>query len=222
MKEVVALIIFLVFSIFTIRLAISNKIGAKLTSIFLIFAILAGITIANHDVIKKLKWKDMEIETFERDVVRIKEKAIEELESEIKKQKESIDLLIAGANDTREKLSIQRKVVESLIGTVQETGKSVTIQQKRVGELNDQAERTKNEVEVLHKASLDLALLLVRITWLQLETKSEFGTKRVKVAIKNISDDLNRILRTIIPDEQERIKWLQDLYNSIPSKEKSP
>ncbi len=216
MKEIIALIVFLSFAIVTIYLATTKHINTKLAIIFCLFSLLAGFLVANYDFIKKFKWKDLELETFERDVTTVKEKALDEIRKEIGDQKQSIKFLITNANDTRDKLEVQKKAVESLIDTVKKTEKSVEVQKANVEALNKRAEDTKRDIEILHKASADLALLLTKITWLQIETKSEFGTERAQAAIKSITEDLNRIIIVIIPNDQERVRWIQELQRSLP------
>lgn len=216
MKEIIALIVFLSFAIVTIYLATTKQIDAKLTIVFIIFSLLAGFLIANYDFIKRFKWKDVELETFQRDVTTVKEQALDEIRKEVEDQKQSIKFLITNANDTRDKLELQKKAVESLIETVKKTEKSVDTQKETVEALNKRAEDTKKQIEILHRASSELAILLTKITWLQLETKSEFGTDRAQAAIQKITEDLNKIIVVVIPNDQERAKWIQELQKSLP------
>ncbi|MCF8085026.1 MAG: hypothetical protein K9M96_18255 [Deltaproteobacteria bacterium] len=64
MKEIVALIVFLSFSIITTYLAANKLISAGLATVIYVFAILSGVAISNYDFIKRIKWKNFEIETF--------------------------------------------------------------------------------------------------------------------------------------------------------------
>jgi len=167
MKEIIALIVFLGLTIIFIYLAVDKKIGVGLTSVFLIFSLCTGLLIANFDIVKRLKWKGLEIETFERQVEQVKNDAIESIKNE-------------------------------------------------VANLTKKAEDAKAQIESLNQASNKLALLLTKITWMQISTKGEFGTERVKVAEQNISDEINKILDVIIPDPQERKKWIEELVGLLP------
>ena len=60
MKEITALLIFIVIATITIYLSVEKRINIHLTIVFLIFAILAGLAAANYDIVKRLKWKDFE------------------------------------------------------------------------------------------------------------------------------------------------------------------
>lgn len=109
MKEVIGLIIFLSFSIIIIYLAVNKQIGTGLASILLGFSILSGFGIANYDLIKKIKWKDIEIETFEREINKIKQDALEKIEREVEKHKKEIEDLTIETNRRREELEILSK-----------------------------------------------------------------------------------------------------------------
>ena len=167
MKDIIALIVFLSLTFFFIYLAVEKRIGVGLTIVFLTFAILSGLSISNSDIVKRLKWKGLEIETFERQVEQVKNDAIESIKNE-------------------------------------------------VANLTKKAEDAKAQIESLNHASNELALLLTKITWMQLETKSEFGTKRVQVAVQQIFEDLNKVLEVIIPKSQERQKWIEELRKLLP------
>lgn len=62
MKEVIGLLIFIVIATITIFLVVDKRIGSTLTIILLVFSVISGLAAANYDIIKKLKWKDFELE----------------------------------------------------------------------------------------------------------------------------------------------------------------
>ena len=109
MKEIIALIIFLSFSIITVYLAVNNQISESLTCIILGFSILSGLAIANYDIVKKFKWKYMEIETFERKVDKIKKDALDKIEKEVDKHKNRITDLTIEANKRKREVEILSK-----------------------------------------------------------------------------------------------------------------
>lgn len=86
MKEIIALIVFLSFSIITTYLAANKQINTGLATVLFVFAILSGIAISNYDFIKRIKWKDFEIETFEREVNKIKDEALTKIHNEVQEQ----------------------------------------------------------------------------------------------------------------------------------------
>jgi len=60
-------------------------------------------------------------------------------------------------------------------------------------------------------------LLLVSATFMQLATKSEFGTERAVKGREEILADMNLLLRWAIPGEEEREVWIKALYDRIPA-----
>lgn len=82
MKEIIALLFFVCSAISTFYLAAIRKFDWKITMVFLVFTLIGGLSIANYDIIKKIKWKDVEIETFERQVTEVKGQALDEIRRE--------------------------------------------------------------------------------------------------------------------------------------------
>ena len=209
MKETIAILFGICLTIFTLYLIVTKQIDSKMSVVLFLFALIGGLGIANYDLIKRIKWKGLELETYERKVQDIKDGALQEIEQEVANHKQSIALLIANLNDTREKIDAQRKAVESLI-------EKISQQEQALQDLASKAGTTRDRIEILHKASSDLALLLTKITWLQIETKSEFGTDRANKAIEQIVEELDEIVAVVIPDPQEKSSWIQDLQSSLP------
>ena len=78
------------------------------------------------------------------------------------------------------------------------------------------AEKAEQNIKVVQEALSRQALLLTSVTWLHLETKSEFGTERAKKAADQILADLDSLIVSAIPDPNERRQWVQNLRESIP------
>ena len=188
----------------------------KLTITLLCFSIAAGFSIANWNIITKLKWGQIEVETARQEINETKELALKEIVSEVKNQKESIKLLISNANDSREKIDKQKQGLEQLIKTAIDLQGKIEGQKKIVVSLNQSAQKTKSEIEKLNGASAQIALSLIRALYFTMKTKSEFGGARVQKATEEIVDDLDRILPMVIPDPKERVEWLRKLQSTLP------
>lgn len=209
MKEIVALLFGGCLTVITVYLAVRKNIDTKLTTVFLVFALGGGLGIANFDLIKSFKGMGVELETYERQVETIKTDALDEIETTVEGHKESIRLLMSSLNDTREQIDVQKRAVEALVGLIAEQETTLRI-------LASDADSARQRIEVLHTASSDLSLLLVKITWLQTVTKGEFGTARSRKANEEILRELNRIIAIVLPDDQERLQWSQKLKQSLP------
>ena len=218
MKEIVALAFFLAVSVSTIILAYKDKIKISLASMFLVFAIIGGFAITNYDVIKLLKWGNLEIQTFEQDVKTIKQSALEDVEKQVDEQKESLSVLIRDLNALSGKLEDQNESLSKLVTVAEELQKKIEIQKNDIISLNNKAENTKEEIESLNDISAEIALILVRATYYTIETKNEFGTDRAKTAMEEIENDLNAILPRIIPNPEERANWIKELKEKLPKR----
>ena len=217
MKEIIAIFVFLSVSGVTFYFAIKGKIKVGLTLTFLVFAIASGICISNYDTILQLKLEN-KLGSFKVEIEKVKDTALEEIESAIAEQRESINLLITNANNTKDEIENQNKSLTKLIKTATELKNEIETQKNNIIELNSDAENTKNEIKKLNLASAQIALLLVKATYFTLKTKNEFGTDRAEVAIKEIEDGLNKILPMVIPNERERQFWVKKLKNTLPPK----
>ncbi len=213
MKELIALIYSIFIFGIAIYLLVTKKIDSKKLIVLLVFAIFSGLAIANYDILKKIKFGSnivsIEMETAKEEIRETKETAIKEISSEVKEHEEAIRLLISNANDTKDK-------IENLIEIATDLGNNIEKQKKEIIEINKFSENTKKEIETLNTASAQIALILVKATYFTIETKSEFGTSRAEKAIQEILSDLNKILPMVIPDNEERAKWIKDLQNILP------
>jgi methyl-accepting chemotaxis protein len=125
MKEILALLFIICFGVVTVYLAAIKQINGKICAVFFTFALSGGFVIANHDLIKRIKWKNVEIETFERSVTLIKQQAIDEIKNDVEQHKESIKLLVANANETRGNIDVQKKDIEVILARVQQAGEQI-------------------------------------------------------------------------------------------------
>jgi len=80
----------------------------------------------------------------------------------------------------------------------------------------ERAQAAEANVVRLNDSLREQFLLVASLTWLQLETKNEFGTDRAKVAIEEILKDLNAILPKVLPDPAERQRWVAELQKRLP------
>ncbi len=216
MKLIIALLVFICVASTTIYLSVTKKIVLKLTLILLGFSIISGFVIANYDVIKKFKWLDVvEVETA---INTIKDSAIKEIKSEIDTQKESIKLLISNANATSDKVKKQKDSLNDLIKIAEVLKNTIEKQKSDISQLNSDTEKAKKEIKVLNIAAGRIALMSVRATYLMMETKNEFGGKRVKKAIDEILKTINIVLPMVIPDKQKRAEWINNLKNILPER----
>lgn len=216
MKEILGLLFLICLTVVAIYLTVTKQIETRHLVALLLFAALASFGIANYDFIKRFRWKDVEIETFERQVTAVKQEALDEIKKQVQESKESIRFLISNANDTRDRLEQQAKAVNDLLEKIQVAEREVAQSRQEVEAVRRRADEVRVRIEQLNKASSDLALLLTKITWLQVETRNEFGTARAQAAIAETVNEINRIVAVVIPDARERQRWIEQLQRSLP------
>lgn len=222
MKLIIALLFFVNLTVVTIHLAVIKRIDSKLTTLFLFCAIVGGFAIANYDVIRyfKLGREGVEIETAKREIDDAKSSALAEIDAEVKSQKESIRLLVSNANQASDKLEAQKEALSKLVDTAIALQKNIEQQKREISKLNQETLTAKQEIVKLNTASSEIALTLVRATYLTLQTRSEFGAgPRLTKAVAEIEKDINQILPMVIPNPQLRAEWLQQLQNTLPKRE---
>ena len=125
MREILGLVVFLSFSIIILYLGVTKKIGPQLTVALIIVFLGAGFVIAKLDSIIKFKGAGFVIESFQEKVTTIKDKAIKDIQDEVKAQEESIKLLIAEVNNSREKLDSQEESIKSFVSSALGTEKKI-------------------------------------------------------------------------------------------------
>jgi hypothetical protein len=224
LKSIIGLLIFICVVAITVNLAVTKKIDNKLTVILLIFAICAGFVAANYDIIEHLKVRsedfEVEVKTAKREIDTSKTSALAEIGKEVESQKESIRLLISNANDTSDKLEAQGKSFTELIDKATALQKRIEEQKQEVVKLNLDSQAAKKEIEKLNEASSIIALTLTKATYLTLMTKGEFGSSaRLKKVNAELEKDINQVLPMVIPDPQERKRWIEQLQDILPKRQ---
>jgi len=218
MKDMIALLVFICMTIITMYLTATKQIEWKASVVFLIFALLASFVIVKYEDIKKFKWGNIEVETAKKEINLVKEEVISQIRQEVGEQKQSIQLLISNANQTSEKIEQQKEAVSRLIVIAQKLQERIDRQAQDLQSLKNFADDTRRAIERLNAASNQTALLIVKATYLAMETKSEFGTPRAQKAIQEVEMSLNQLLPLAIPDTQDRAKWVQELKDTLPSR----
>jgi chromosome segregation ATPase len=164
-----------------------------------------------------LQFGELEVETAKKEISEAKDDAISEIKQEIEKQKESVAMLTRDANVTSEKIEKQKSEIDTLVKTAQELEKEIVKRKEETLLLSRDTKESKKEIESLNMAAQQIALTLVKATYLTLSTKNEFGTSpRLKTATQEIENDINRILPIVIPDSEERSQWVNNLKNILP------
>jgi hypothetical protein len=202
MREMIALLVFLVVAGLAIVLATKKRIGNPLAAILLAFSLISGWGIANYDWIKEVKWQVPGLAGFRKQITEMKESAVDDIGKETDEKRSSLGLLVSSVNDTLEQINSRKQEMEILSEAMKKTEEEIRAQEQKVKELN---------------AGLsELALLLTKITWLQFQAVGEPSNARAQVVTQRVMDSLDEIVALVIPDPQARSQFVSSLMNSLP------
>lgn len=85
------------------------------------------------------------------------------------------------------------------------------ITDEAIKKLNSEIRNQKDDLSELQK-------MLIKNAWLIMETKNEFGGPRDQQAREIMLKEINSRLAKIIPNEQKRQQWIEELQKSLPER----
>ncbi|MDP3183322.1 MAG: hypothetical protein Q8M54_10975 [Desulfobaccales bacterium] len=217
MKDIIALLWLICIVGVTIYLHVNHTLGKGSMIILFAVAILGGLSISNYDLIKSFEGLGLKVETARKEIETAKGKALSEIEKEVAEHKESIAMLIRTGNSLNEKLEDQKTVVNAMINKAESIEAQLKDDQKKLEYMKDQVVLAQRDSQAIFIAIKELSVILTRITYIQAQTKHEFGhSPRLEKAAEIIDKDLNRVLQLMIPDQQERSAFIQELTTALP------
>jgi chromosome segregation ATPase len=221
MKEIIALLWAICIVVVAIYLHVNNILGKASTTVLFALAIVGGLGIANYDLVRKFKGLglEVELETARKEIDSAKGKALSEIEEEVAGHKDSIAMLIRTGNELNEKLESQKTVVDAMIEKAESLETQLKDDQKKLEDMKGQVVLAHRNSQAIYNATKELSVILTRITYVQSQTKGEFGnTPRLQKAAEIIEKDIDRVLQLMIPDPQERNAFVKELTSALPSR----
>jgi hypothetical protein len=217
MREIIALSVFFILTGLVIFLVLKKHIGNGLTAILLAFALISGWSIANYDWMRSVRWEVPGIQPFEDKVQSIKREAISAIEEESNARRKALAAMIEDVKSASQNLEEKKKMDETLIQAAKKLDDGLKVQEQRMRELQGLAENTKEQMIAVHDATANLALVLTRLIYLQLETKGEPGNEREMRVKQEILDSLDHVVGMAIPNPEEREKFISEVKNLVPA-----
>lgn len=211
METIVVSVILLVFLCIGIYLIIKfEKFNWKCLITFYGFIFLSTLVITGKYQYFKFAYGKWFVE-FREKFEQIGDEFLNKLNEDIQKQRESIELLISTANQTKNELERQKNELQSLI-TVAETLKNdIEAQKQTVSQLNQETNKTKKEIANLNKASEEIILTLVR------NMQKELGYERTNESIHASQKDIERIMQIMEIDPNSREKIIERVKKELAS-----
>lgn len=202
MKETITLAILLLFAASILVLAAKKRIGIGIAVALLCSSLIAGWFVSYRDW-----WEPLGISGIFRSGGDPKDEGgdaqkpvptLADISTILEKQQKALDALSDSNRVIREKLDAgdqQRK------------------------ELQESLEQLKGEAAAFRTRSSELALMLTRIIWLQLEALDDPNTERADMAIQRILDEMDAILTLAIEDPAARASFVNDVKKALPPKQ---
>lgn len=219
MKEIIALIVFFMVSSSTVVLAVRRHIGSGLAAVFLVFSLLAGLGIANYDLLRDVKWEVPGISLFRNEANQVKEQVFEDLRSEGETQRQTIRAGVSDLNATSEKLDAGIKYSEALLESIKKAEEKLKVQELNLKEQSAKIDQAMERAAAAYGAMTDLALLLTKTIWLQFQAKDDTDAKRRDLAVKQVMDQLDVIVGFVIEDPQVRSEFVNSVMGSLPPRQ---
>jgi hypothetical protein len=216
MKEIIALIVFLVVCSSTIYMAVRRDIGSGLAAVFLVFSVLAGLAVANYDLLRDVKWEVPGLSLFRNEASQIKEQVLDDLRYEGESQRQTIRANISDLSATSEKLDAGIKYSEALLESIKKAEEKLKIQELNLKEQTAKVDQAAERAAAVYGAIADLALLLTKTTWLQFQARDDTDAKRRDLAVKQVMDELDVIVGFVIEDPQVRSEFVNSVMGSLP------
>ena len=215
-KESIALLIFLAMVGLTLYLTLKKQLNTALTVVLLVFSLLTGLAIVNHDLLRNAKWEIPGLPLFRGQVNWIKDQALQELQREADLQRQTLKPLIADLNGTSEKIDAGIKYAEALLESIKKAEERMKKEEFVLKEQSLKSEQTTQQAAAFSRALSELALLFTRVTWLQLQAGEESDIKRRDAAVQQVMDQLDAIVDLVIEDPQARSEFVNSVMGSLP------
>ncbi|MGV8075336.1 MAG: hypothetical protein AB2L11_12360 [Syntrophobacteraceae bacterium] len=226
MKEIIALLVFLIIAGLSTLLAARERIGNALLVILLAFSLIAGWMIANYDRIQGLQWEVLGHESFRKQIQLEKGNALAEVKNaldnmrkEVEEGRQSIRLAVSEASDLRNKIREERSVLDSALENFRQIEASMKNEERNIKELRDRSDEIRQQIAAIHEASSELALSLTRLTWLLMEARKDYGAERADLAVQHIMNQLDEIVGVVIDDPKARAEFVAEVMNSVPPRQ---
>lgn len=201
MKETTTLAILLLFAVSTVTLAAKRRIGTGIAVVLVCSALIAGWFVSHRD------WLNV---PGIGDILR----SGGDLKNEVGGGKEPLPTMA----DISAMLEKQQRILDALSDSNGIIREKLNAGDQQLKELQENLEQVKREVAALQTRSSELALMLTRIIWLQLEALDDSDGERTGMAVQKILDEMDSITTLAIEDPAARARFVDDVKKALPPK----
>ncbi len=207
MRETIALAVLLLFAASTLFLAAKKRIGVGIAAAFLCLALIAGWIVSHHDWLNTMGIGGTSGSGGDH--------------PDGSPQGTGAQGLHAGQpiptlRDILATLESQQKALEALGESNGKVREKLNAGDQQLKELQESLEQVKREAEALRTRSSELALMITRIIWLQMEAMDDTDVDRADAAVEKILDEMDEMMKLAIEDPVARSRFVDDIKKALP------
>jgi len=215
MAVLVGLAVFFMMAGWTFYLAGTQRIHASVTAVLLCFSLLSGFVIANYNWLERLRFEVPGLQVYEDEVTRIREEAARRLRAEALEQKREFSDLVAEHGALTARLESQKKNVETVLESLRSLDGELKEREKALKDLVARAEQARDQMTAIQSQTSELALMLTRVIWLQIQAAHQQNPELAEAAVREVLDGLDAVVGLVIADPQARNEFVSGVMNSL-------
>lgn len=215
MKLLLGLAVFFMMSGLTFYLAGTQRIHALVTAVLLTFSILSGFVIANHDWLERLRFEVPGLQAYQDRVTGIQDEAVRGLREDVEERRKDLSALLADHGELTSQLDSQKRNIETVLETLRSLENDLKEKETALKDLVARAEQARDQMAAIQSQSSELALMLTRTIWLQLQASNQQNPELAEAAVREIMDGLDDIVGLVIADPQARSEFVSGVMRSL-------
>lgn len=214
-QQIAGLAIFLSLTSLTVYLNVRRRISDLMAAALLVFTLLSAGAVANADRLWSGTLKASGMENHEREMIRIREEAMEGLLAQWNRKKEELDRLSAEINASSEKFREEREAMDSALEDSRQMMAGRQEWQNQMLEFQNFAEASQDELIAIHNVTAQIALVLTRLIYLQVEGNRHLPMNQENPLRQQVLDGLDELVSLAIPDPLHREAFVEDVIESV-------
>jgi len=214
MPQIAGLVVFVSFTALTVYLNVKRKISDLMAAALLAFTLLSSLAVANIHWIGLGNAPAANTGTFEKEIVQLKENALNALLAEWGARQEELAALALEINTSTENLHKERQAMESALEESRHWMESRAQWQEQMREFQDFSQASGEQMAAIHNTTAELALVLTRLIYLQTEGSRHLPLNQADSLRQQVLDGLDELVSLAIPDPFHRQAFVEEVMES--------
>lgn len=215
MQVLVGLAVFFMMSGVAFYLAGTQRIHASVTAVLLFFSLLSGFVIANYDWLERLRFEVPGLQVYKDELGAIREEAARGLRAEVLQRKGELSTLLAEHGELTAQLESRKKDIETILEALRRLDGELKEREKTLRDLVARAEQSRDQMVAIQNQTSELALMLTRTIWLQVQAAHHQNPEVAEAAVREVLDGLDAIVALVISDPKARSEFVSGVMSSV-------